>query len=102
MLSPEDLEQIRDIVGRGVEAMAVDLSGLRAELISRLDAADRRAELTVETIRSLDIRVAGILRWTNHAEGDAIALDNKHREQERKLRDLATRVEALERGQRPH
>ena len=54
-----------------------------------------------ETIRSLDIRVAGILRWTNHAEGDAIALDNKHREQERKLRDLITRVEALERGQRP-
>ena len=52
MLTPEDLAQIRAIVERPMEA------------------ADRRADLTAETLRTLDTRFAALSRWTLQAERD--------------------------------
>ena len=64
MLTPDDLERVRPIVDRAVEAMAGNLSDLRSEIVQRLDAIGRRDELTAETIRTLGQRIAAVVRWT--------------------------------------
>jgi hypothetical protein len=61
MLTSEDLEQIRgiaaDIQARAVEAMAANLTDLRAELSTRAEADARRLDRIAESLRGIQIQL---------------------------------------------
>jgi hypothetical protein len=116
MLTPEDLQQIRaivqeqtraivqeetraivePIVERSMEAMTANLSDLRAELLIRFQATDRTMDRMSESLRGIQTQLMGLNRWADTLDRDNNALAANYHAHDRAIRDLTTRVAALE------
>ena len=123
-MTPEDLAQIAAIVAaaeeraaqrldrqfaaaeeraaqrldRTMEALTSNLSEVRQELVTRLDAIERRTERTEINVNSILMQLAGISRSLTVGEQLTSKFAANQGGQQRALDDLAARVSRIERA----
>lgn len=109
LMTPEDLDQIRAIVGAaeqriterqdcGVEALTSNMSDLRSELTRRMEALERRIEVQAPVIISMDARMAAFTRAIDQVLTAHDSSANTQAAQQRAIEDPAARVAKLERS----
>ena len=84
---------VQAAVSAAQDATVANLTELRAELTARADADARRLDRISESLRGMQIQLAGFSRWAD-------SLDRDYPQIDRALREIRSRLDALEqRGQ---
>ncbi|SPF48408.1 hypothetical protein SBA4_3910005 [Candidatus Sulfopaludibacter sp. SbA4] len=67
------MEAMAAIQERTVEAMAANLSDLRAEILIRAQATERNMDRMAESLRGIQTQLMGLNRWADTLDRDTTA-----------------------------
>ena len=89
---------------RAVESIAVEISGLRAEMNRRFEEVDqrfgimdRRLERMGESLHGIDVRMIAMNQWAERLDRDNTALHSTQVSQQRAIDQLFGEVDAIKR-----
>jgi hypothetical protein len=81
---------------RAVESIATAISEVRGEVLDRIDMFGRRLDHQVEAVQHLSNLFSAISRAEDRLDKDSTALVGNHHALQRDVRELRSRVDALE------